>query len=109
MKHQRSKRRGAAVILCLVIIGILAVLSTVTLKQLVRDHAHQERLLRKTQIELLQSDINRDLFRQQFSDNQLPMLANIKEPRLNPQGEYILLIDLGKEPVSGNVEFRKIR
>ncbi len=90
MKHKHHQRRGS-VIIPLVLLGVLAIISTVTLKQLFWDRSEQESRLVKIQLNLLQSDVVKESFRKQFKDSGQTMTAIIDKSFFRSEVQYKLI------------------
>lgn len=100
MKYTKHNRRGYVIIIMLVIIGLLAVVSTALMKQAVIDRRFQEARINRAQLELFEADMARSEFRKCFDGQKGMMSANFFEFRTNQHQEYNLVVDLTGKPVS---------
>ena len=80
MRMKPSPRRGAAVMILLVLIGLLAAFSTSMLTDTLRDRFRQRSEFSRTQRELWSADLRQLSEQGRFGDRTKTMTAEITEP-----------------------------
>lgn len=83
-------RKGAAVIMSLVLLAILMVFSASALRQIVQDRARQENRLEKVQRDQLQRDLSTDAFKKLFTGKAVCLTAELGDLPPYRQGKFII-------------------